>query len=671
MALPKKDGSARPIAVGESFRRLAAKLLCKSCQEAARDYLSPLQIGVALPLGAEAGLQVAQQWCRRNEDKPDKVFVKLDFANAFNTVDRLTFLREVRNRFPSLAPWVEYCYSSPSKLLFGSHIIASETGVQQGDPLGPLLFSLALQPILAELASRRAPGGLELVYSYLDDLCLAGEAAAVSAAIDQLRLRCSEIGLQLSTGAAHFKDKCELVLAAGAASSVDVSAFPADFKVIRDGNFELLGAPVGSPEFCNAHTQERVNKATHLLQALGELPDPQVALQLLRSCAAFCKMVFSVRAVAPSYHTAAVASFDDQVRACFEGFSCLHPDDRQWAQATLSTDRGGLGLRSLAKHSHAAFLASRTSCVELCQKLDPHHTLESPGSTSGSLSPERVAFNAYAEAVNTDDQLQQLGYEKLSQKRLSEAVDKRSVAQLRHSACRSQRQHFDLVQAEGAGMYMHATPSKAAKLDNEPALFVGMLRRRLRIPFADKDVECPLCGGVLDSFGDHALVCCAGGDRTRRHNLLRNMVFHAAEAARLHPELEKPGLLPHRPLCGSTYESGGSIGELDGIAGARRPADVYIPRWRLGPPAAWDFAVTSGLRLDLPPDALDNTSCITDRYQDFKCSHNSTQADCQAQGISFIPMVVEAVGGGWGKMARCVWSELARNFVFGFRRARD
>ena len=26
----------------------------------------------------------------------------------------------------------------------------------------------------------------------------------------------------------------------------------------------------------------------------------------------------------------------------------------------------------------------------------------------------------------------------------------------------------------------------------------------------------------------------------------------------------------------------------------------------------------------------------------------------------FIPMVVEAVGGGWGKMARCVWSELAK-----------
>jgi len=187
-----------------------------------------------------------------------------------------------------------------------------------------------------------------------------------------------------------------------------------------------------------------------------------------------------------------------------------------------------------------------------------------------------------------------------------------------------------------------------------------MLRRWLRIRFSDQDLECPLCDGVLDGFGDHALVCCGGGDRTRRHNLLRNMVYHAAEAANLHPELERPGLLPHRPLGGSSYENGASANEEDGNPGARRPADVYIPRWRLGPPAAWDFAVTSGLRMDLRVDAVTDTGCISKRYEDLKCSHRDTRAECEAQGISFIPMVVEAVGGGWGKMARCVWSELAK-----------
>ena len=54
----------------------------------------------------------------------------------------------------------------------------------------------------------------------------------------------------------------------------------------------MLGGPIGSQEFCNDHTQDRVTKATKLLSALGELPDPQVAFLLLRHCASFGKLVF-------------------------------------------------------------------------------------------------------------------------------------------------------------------------------------------------------------------------------------------------------------------------------------------------------------------------------------------------------------------------------------------
>ena len=53
-----------------------------------------------------------------------------------------------------------------------------------------------------------------------------------------------------------------------------------------------------------------------------------------------------------------------------------------------------------------------------------------------------------------------------------------------------------------------------------------------------------------------------------------------------------PGLLPPRLYCVSAPENGGA-GSLD--SNKRRPADVYLPRWRRGGPAAVDFAVTSGL----------------------------------------------------------------------------
>ena len=121
---------------------------------------------------------------------------------------------------------------------------------------------------------------------------------------------------------------------------------------------------------------------------------------------------------------------------------------------------------------------------------------------------------------------------------LSQAVEKHTLAQLKNGASQSRRAHLSFVCDEEAENFVTASPCKAAKLKTEPALFVAMLRRWLRIRFSAEDTECQFCDGILDGFGDHALVCCGGGDRTRRHNLIRNMAFHAAEAANLQPELE-------------------------------------------------------------------------------------------------------------------------------------
>ena len=52
----------------------------------------------------------------------------------------------------------------------------------------------------------------------------------------------------------------------------------------------------------------------------------------------------------------------------------------------------------------------------------------------------------------------------------------------------------------------------------------------------------------MDSFGDHALVCYCNGDRTVRHNALRNIVFCEASRANMQPEKEKAGALAKGPL---------------------------------------------------------------------------------------------------------------------------
>ena len=92
----------------------------------------------------------------------------------------------------------------------------------------------------------------------------------------------------------------------------------------------------------------------------------------------------------------------------------------------------------------------------------------------------------------------------------------------------------------------------------------------------------------------------------------------------------------------------------------RRPADVYVPRWRSGTPVAFDFAVTSGLRANSLVASLHDPRSAPTAYEDFKREHNSTEFDCQAQGIQFIPIVAEAVGGAWGPAADKVFAQLAK-----------
>ena len=58
---------------------------------------------------------------------------------------------EVKTRIPSIAAWMECCYGSQPLLHFGDQTIYSCCGVQQGDPLGPLRFALALNPIVERI----------------------------------------------------------------------------------------------------------------------------------------------------------------------------------------------------------------------------------------------------------------------------------------------------------------------------------------------------------------------------------------------------------------------------------------------------------------------------------------------------------------------------------------
>ena len=94
------------------------------------------------------------------------------------------------------------------------------------------------------------------------------------------------------------------------------------------------------------------------------------------------------------------------------------------------------------------------------------------------------------------------------------------------------------------------------------------------------------------------------------------------------PELEKPGILQPGILAGSTFDNG----EERDLNSNRRPADVFLPKWRRGNPAALDFAVTSGLRSDIVMRSAEDGSIATKNYENLKRSHLNTEAICKEEG---------------------------------------
>ena len=48
------------------------------------------------------------------------------------------------------------------------------------------------------------------------------------------------------------------------------------------------------------------------------------------------------------------------------------------------------------------------------------------------------------------------------------------------------------------------------------------------------------------------------------------------------------------------------------------------------------------------------------QYEGFKCSFLETQRQCLDEGITFVPFVLEAVGGGVGPQGSAVIAELAK-----------
>jgi hypothetical protein len=137
-AKSKNDGGIRPIAVGCMLLRLVTKAACSEVSYRVTESLAPLQLGFGVKLGAETAAHAAR--CYINNLGPDEAILKIDFIKASNAVSRDEVFRSAEEYTPELLPVVDVRYGQPSFVAYGTYIIKSEQGIQQGDPLGQMFY---------------------------------------------------------------------------------------------------------------------------------------------------------------------------------------------------------------------------------------------------------------------------------------------------------------------------------------------------------------------------------------------------------------------------------------------------------------------------------------------------------------------------------------------------
>ena len=212
---PNCPPDIRPIAVGEAIRHLAGKCICVITKEKAHDFLAPLQLGVACPADAEKIIHGLTDCVDEHWHDADFAVLKIDVHNAFNWVSRQAVLDACDLHFPELLPWFSWCHGQHPVLWHPMGTISSEIGVQQGDPLGPLLCCLVLQQVVSAITEDADCASLLFNKWYIDDGVVAGPIAAIACVLAIIQDRRPPLGLYINIA------KYELF------SLSDLSSFPA------------------------------------------------------------------------------------------------------------------------------------------------------------------------------------------------------------------------------------------------------------------------------------------------------------------------------------------------------------------------------------------------------------------------------------------------------------
>jgi hypothetical protein len=555
IGIPKKgnDDSLRPIAIGEALYRLAAAYALSEVKDQI-DFLNSNQYGVGLPGGAEHVIHEVQQELQQS----NQIAIIVDFANAFNSIDRHAVLRAVYDNERLKPIWniVDWAYGS-STMLFTrqleseqlAHSLDSSQGVRQGDPLASLLFSVAIHDVLQRV---EADNDIS-VRAYLDDVVLVGEPIKCATAFKQLSLlAASQLRLKVQPLKSTVKSSINTFINPKVKSMLKGMT-----QDMSDEATELLGGFIGTDDTAISYAMHRYVSERHedFFQMIeGPMP-AQLSLHFMR-LTAVPKMMHLLRTHNPNQVKLAAQHFDERLVACFnKRFNLANyisnkdsaTQHRICSQISLPIAKCGFGIRSCVQLAPVCYISSLGNAFkvntdywqqQLCDKNTSKLICEVVDKCNAAIWP-MLPGEQVAKKLLTFDQcsphkwIDKLKFDQsgLRQQKLLTAVieiemherfidalPQESSVMKRHYQCLAQGSTHDWLKALPISQHLRISSS---------AIKHAVLQR-LWLPPSEwqsdaMPQECPLCQGNLRSDDLYHHESCSQLSRIKRHNAIRDL----------------------------------------------------------------------------------------------------------------------------------------------------
>lgn len=602
-ALNKKGGGIRPIAVGCTLRRLVSKIACKTVREEIGNYLNPHQLGFATKGGTESAIHGTRSFVEQNGSS-NKVILKIDFENAFNCIERDTLLHQIQKKSPQLYPYLWQCYSTPSILFFGNEHISSEVGLQQGDPAGPLGFSLSIHPIVQDLTS-------ELNVWYLDDGTIGGDPNVVLHDFSTIIKKCRDVGLNVNFS------KCELYFC-GAQNNYIATEFhkiSSSIKIVND--LSLLGAPI-SDNCLSSIFDNKFEEVSTLLERVKSLKS-HIAYYLLKHCLFIPKLNYLLR-TSPSWKIEGkLVQMDSEIRSTVEILINTNLNEEKWTLCSLPIKYGGLGIRKLTDLIFPAFLSSVNSNFPLIRTMfNKNVDIANVACYSEGVRnwTDRMGENSIPECTAT-----QHGWNEILCKSISESLV---------FASQDEKALYLASIAKESNGWLLALPSRAVGtlLDNNTF--------RISVALRIGGVICAhhqcVCGENVTSDGRHGLSCVKSAGRHSRHSMLNDIIRRALVSAKIPAVLEPVGM-----------------SRDDG----KRPDGMSLIPWKSGKCLVWDATCSD----TVAPSHVELSSRGVALVAEMAATKKKAKYRNVTENHLFVPFAVETMG-PWCEEARCFIKDL-------------